>query len=339
MKIPGVYSQRDPRWGGQTLGTNSTGSGINIYHYGCAITCVANYLWYEGHPEMNPEWVNARLTQIGGYVDGGSLVWGAVTQLAPSLSAQGVSYDFSAGVSYVGSADANWAILQVTKVGFPMHFVLLVNATQIADPWDGTIKNWATSGYRFICAHLYGEAAQVMTTPQPAVLPQIVPPTVIVKEDFMAKSEQEYIDEAAALQAQVAQLQSANQVLATEVSKSSAWQTTFIGATGSKVTTTDTTATDFDTETSIPVAAGTVLPLGGEFSRDGVSYYRTQKSVDAGKWIGVPQTAATDLAPSSSKAGNGQVDSLTAVQTLHASAATVVGGFGSFLHKLFGGSK
>jgi hypothetical protein len=347
MTIPGVYSQRDPRWGSQELGYN-TDPAFSIYHYGCAITCVANYLWYEGHPEMNPEWVNNRLKQLGGYVDGGALIWGSVTQLAPNLNTQGVTYDFNSAISYVNAADFNWAILQVTKAGFPMHFVLLVNGTQIADPWDGVLKNWAASGYLFVCAHLYGAAAEVITTPQRAVLPQVIAPTIteIVKEEFVSKTEQQYIDEEVSLQAkvtglinQVAQLQSDNLKLSNEVSNGSAWQTTFVGLSGSKVTTKATVATNFDTESSLSVPEGVILPLGGTFIKDGVNYYRTQKSVDAGKWIGVPVTDATDLMPSSSMAGNGQVDALTAAQTLHASASSVVGGFGSFLNKLFGGSK
>lgn len=182
MTIPGVYSQRNPAWASLILGYNPPdavdgwGQHYTIGAYGCAITSIANMLWYMGNATGNPHMVNDLLKAYGGFEEGGgTLLWDAVPKVSDDIVSHGMTNLTGANLYVVD--EGSFAILQVHKDGFPMHFVLLTRTGEIADPWDGQIKNLAASGYVVDGCHLYGDRTPNFTTvPQPTSAPVIVAP-------------------------------------------------------------------------------------------------------------------------------------------------------------------
>lgn len=151
MIYPGSYSQRDPRWASFLLG-NNTDPSMTIGAEGCLITSLANMLWYMGSPET-PEAVNNRLKALNGFINGGEVIWGVVPELLAGMGAHGTAGTYEEANNFV-VPDGAFAVIQVTKPGFPMHFVLLIDQGQIVDPWDGTLQEWPR-GYAFVIAHLF----------------------------------------------------------------------------------------------------------------------------------------------------------------------------------------
>ena len=76
-----AFSQRDPRWAGDPLGT---AGGQTIGTAGCLITAVASGLCDLG-AATNPAMLNAWLSQHGGYSNGNLFVWAAVGPLGVKL--------------------------------------------------------------------------------------------------------------------------------------------------------------------------------------------------------------------------------------------------------------
>jgi hypothetical protein len=71
------YSQRDPKWRDDKLGT----SNLSMGHSGCAIASIAMLLRGHGYSET-PGSLNNKLRQLGGFM-GAAVVWGSVTGLYP----------------------------------------------------------------------------------------------------------------------------------------------------------------------------------------------------------------------------------------------------------------
>lgn len=174
MIVPGGYSQRDTRWANELLGHNTDRS-FNLANYGCAVTAVSNMLWYMGHPEMNPSWMNNWLKGNGGFLPGGGLlVWSAVNKVSGDIRSQGYTTDKVALNNFIAK-EGSFAIVQVKGPGFPMHFVCMPLTNTILDSWDGKLK--PLSSYTFVGAHLYGDATpDFVTTPQPPVQTPVTPP-------------------------------------------------------------------------------------------------------------------------------------------------------------------
>jgi len=146
LKIPQVYSQRDPKWGSKLLGYN-TGAGETIGNYGCLITCLACYI---NNP---PNVVNDLLVQNNGYVAGSGLfVWSKSTVLG--LNQTYLSPDYtgipvtSQGMTKLTSLlDAGYPVLceidfYPETANVDMHFVLAYGYEGenvfVIDPWTGT---------------------------------------------------------------------------------------------------------------------------------------------------------------------------------------------------------
>jgi hypothetical protein len=169
MRIPGIYTQRDPRWSNNLLGFN-TEQAYNMYHFGCLVTAIANLMWYTGNSTADPGAVNQWMKDNGGFAPGGGLaVWGA---LAPLLAETNVvAHGFSADLNAVNAflaPDNNYAIAWLTKPGFPMHWSIMPYVGQIADSWDGVLK--PVGSYTFKGAYLYTKVV-----PAPIVAPPITP--------------------------------------------------------------------------------------------------------------------------------------------------------------------
>lgn len=184
MKLPGTYSQNDARWSGQLLGYN-TDRDYTLGSQGCLVTSVANLMWYTGK-NMTPAQVNTWLKDNKGFLPGGGLMyWWAVPKLNPDVKDQGTTASIARVKQYV-AAEGCFAILQVTKSGFPMHFVIMVNTTQIVDSWDGQVKTWP-AGYTLVKAVLYGDTTPDFTT---GTTPAQSPPIVTPKGDSMNEQQE-----------------------------------------------------------------------------------------------------------------------------------------------------
>lgn len=71
------YYQKDPRWGGQTLG----GSGESLSTDGCVVTAAAMAMSNLG-VAIDPGQLNAALKQNGGYTNQGWLVWDGIRKVS-----------------------------------------------------------------------------------------------------------------------------------------------------------------------------------------------------------------------------------------------------------------
>lgn len=80
-----LFSQRDPRWADKRLGTSRATIGAE----GCLISCVASALATTGE-DTDPARLNRMLARTGGYVDGGRLVFSAVSSLYPNFEFAGL---------------------------------------------------------------------------------------------------------------------------------------------------------------------------------------------------------------------------------------------------------
>lgn len=188
MTIPGIFSQRDSRWANDELGyNNSDGSDpshyYNLYHFGCAITALANVLWWNGNGASNPGGVNSWLRDNKGFEPGGgNLIWDAFKPLLDQVDMvyRGYSSDLNA-VNAVLKDENVFAIAWITKPGFPMHFSAMPYVGMIADSWDAVLK--PIGSYTFHGAHLYSKNVPVHVTPPPPevapVLPPVMPPIIV----------------------------------------------------------------------------------------------------------------------------------------------------------------
>lgn len=168
MTLPGIYSQRDERWCYTELGWNDDGY-YNIYHFGCLVTAIANMLWWNGNPQSNPGSINQWMKDNGGFeAGGGNLIWSAVQPLLDQVQmvSNGYSSDLEAVNNFLQDENA-FAIAQLTRSDFPMHFSVMPYVGTIADSWDGVMKS--VNNYEFVGAHLYTKIVQ--TAPAPIVPP------------------------------------------------------------------------------------------------------------------------------------------------------------------------
>lgn len=172
MTIPGIFSQRDPRWSSLELGYNGDPY-YNLYHFGCLVTAVSNMLWWNGNNGADPGAVNQWLKDNGGFLPGGgNMIWGAIQPLLDQVNMvqRGFSSDLNAVNAFLQDEN-NFAIAQLTKPGFPMHFSAMPYVGKIADSWDAQLKD--VGAYTFVGAHLYSKNAAVV---QPAPQPEPTPP-------------------------------------------------------------------------------------------------------------------------------------------------------------------
>lgn len=173
MTIPGIYSQRDARWSSILLGFNRD-LYYNLYHFGCAVVGVSNIIWYAtGDSSWTPDRINQWLKDNQGFTDGnnvnagGLIRWGALARLLASFDIVYRGYTTSlAGTNSFLAPENNFALAQLTKAGFPMHFSAMPYVGQIADSWDARLK--PVGSYSFVGAHMYSKIVRAVTPPVPA---------------------------------------------------------------------------------------------------------------------------------------------------------------------------
>ena len=118
-----LFSQRDPKWANNKLGT----SNATILSHGCTITVLCSILNHAGYNET-PATVNQKLTANAGYSNGNLLIWSAVPRIWPKVKF----------ISRVYSYDNAKALEWLKKGMMPM---IEVNA----QPIGGTAKHWIGS--------------------------------------------------------------------------------------------------------------------------------------------------------------------------------------------------
>ena len=149
------YSQNDPRWRNDRLGTSSTTIGWN----GCLITCCAMVMKFYGEV-TDPAKLNTWLVQHGGYANDNLLYWGKI----PLPIATWVDcMDVPAPLSQIDAALARGepCIVHVDFVPstnpIDDHYVLLIGKLAdddytMIDSWDGKITSFKS---RYISASRY----------------------------------------------------------------------------------------------------------------------------------------------------------------------------------------
>jgi len=145
---PQVYSQRDPQWAAQRLGTVD---GATIGQYGCYITSFAMTSGYFGH-QITPNALDDIFTNKQLYANGALVNDGDLSKIFPDILFQ-QAYDYSNNPADLNllkqlSADDTLAVIieldfdHDPNDGIQTHFVCLHEydgtTFKIYDPWYGT---------------------------------------------------------------------------------------------------------------------------------------------------------------------------------------------------------
>lgn len=151
--LPVIYSQRDPRWSGQRLGTVD---GTTIGSDGCYVTSFAMLGKYFGH-DINPAQLDDIFTNRGWYVKGNLMTDDNLQKAFPDCVYQQTFHYESvpADLSKLKDLMTDPTVMVVLEVdfnpekgGLQTHFVVCVDCdgtnVQIADPWTGTVHDIKT---------------------------------------------------------------------------------------------------------------------------------------------------------------------------------------------------
>lgn len=153
-QYPNIYSQRDPQWANNELGT---AQGSTIGAYGCLLTCDAMKAGYYGHT-INPADLNNIYTKNNLYISQDLIADADITKVYPDIALIS-EHDYVSIPADLNALKA-WSSDETVTVtieidfdhnpndGIQTHFVELhsfdgVNL-QIYDPWFGTDDNFAT---------------------------------------------------------------------------------------------------------------------------------------------------------------------------------------------------
>ena len=142
MAVP-LYSQRDPRWASDLMGS----SGITLGAEGCLVTCTAAGLTYLGY-EIDPKEYNRLASTRGGYQSPNFMYWMFPDVITNNLIKRHEYRWISGGVGWEQYVDPIlddkrpvWA--QVLLNG-RQHWVLIIgkvgNVYWIFDPWYGAVS-------------------------------------------------------------------------------------------------------------------------------------------------------------------------------------------------------
>jgi hypothetical protein len=154
------YSQRDPRWATQRLGTVN---GTTIGGQGCLITCIAMMdAGFDPAAPWNPAQADDAFTSQAGYANGNLVIWNAINRILPNSKASAVAYCATSPAPVADiCAHLDQGGLAILRVGFGgdprvMHWVLAVGYTGgiggqldiiFHDPWTGGRSQFQFSNY------------------------------------------------------------------------------------------------------------------------------------------------------------------------------------------------
>lgn len=300
-----IFSQRDPRWARQRLGTVD---GTSIGSHGCLITSIA--MMDDAFDPNNP-WTPARVddefTDKQGYANGNLVIWSRIQKLLPNSGYQGVDWCPNATKTTPAVpapveklkghiASGGLAILQVgfSGVSSRMHFLLAVgyegNDIIFHDPWYGDRASFASKRYGsgvsaadILAVHYFRDAIP-NEPPPPAIAP--------APEKPVAKLPEVHPDEAAEPTVEPAPVSDSPGMGAGEEVIKPEWELTWEPLAETLPTKRDGAyAVDPTTGkkvTSTPIPAGTSVNIAGYYAWNGFRYARSVWAEANGKWNGVP---------------------------------------------------
>jgi hypothetical protein len=140
-----LYSQQDPRWKNEILGTKGT-----IGLYGCTITCLGYFA------DLTPSQVNAAMKKAGAYSDGNLVDWVKIHSAIPSLTSEVRSkiYDNSVVLGAIQKYGGCLVEVKATPIGGTgNHWVVFTGDGKSQDPWTGKERptsDWEAVGYAVI---------------------------------------------------------------------------------------------------------------------------------------------------------------------------------------------
>ena len=184
MKLEGIklFSQRDPLWKADKLGTSTSTLGS----FGCLVTCAASMLRYFGN-DTDPGRLNKLLTDKGLYYNGNLFVFDSLDALFSVKIDWNNFIDCADKPAPLDKVDAllNQKRPVIVKVDFDVddedvdqHWVMIVGKEGgsyiILDPWDGVAKKFEQD-YGDPARHIYRIAAwtgipnplDLIVTPEP----------------------------------------------------------------------------------------------------------------------------------------------------------------------------
>jgi hypothetical protein len=136
-----LYSQRDPLWASERLGTSSS----TIGGYGCLITAIASALTDAGKP-YTPGTLNAWLVLNGGYSGGNNFVFASVDKLAVMKYEYMIECATKPAPLTQLEAELKAGKFVIVKVDFTpgtvaidQHWVRYIGNGEMLDPWQGDI--------------------------------------------------------------------------------------------------------------------------------------------------------------------------------------------------------
>lgn len=139
------FSQRDPKWANEKLGT----SGVTIGDYGCALTCLAMLECYYGF-DTDPLQLNQLFIEKGVYANRNLISWYVIDKANEYVKLtewihcettpaplKRIDEELNAGRPVICDVDTN-----PMEPGEQMHFVVVIGKTEdghyiINDPWTG----------------------------------------------------------------------------------------------------------------------------------------------------------------------------------------------------------
>jgi len=143
-----TYSQKDPRWGGDTLGRN----GGSLAREGCVLTSAAMAMTNSGYP-IDPGELNRRLTASDNLTSSGLLKWKGIADVSggavkatfydtvsePLIQSCLVKGDYPLVRFYLPNGRSHWAmILGRTDQGYHMRDPLRASNSPLIFPRDSS---------------------------------------------------------------------------------------------------------------------------------------------------------------------------------------------------------
>lgn len=331
LPIP-AWSQRDPRWAKQRLGTVN---GTTIGGEGCLITAIAMMnAGFDPGATLAPFQIDDLFTTHGGYANGNLVIWNKINQLLPNCSTQGQIFCQTTAAP-VGDIKAHLDAghLAVLQVGFggnanKMHFVLALgyNGDDIIfnDPWYGDRASFASRRYGtgsssrdILAIHYFADGIPPVkpevpvakpTVPGPEPTPEPVPApaenvpvetatNVTVTQDPVLEPTPEPEPQPPVEEPTPAEpAPEASPLTEEELEEKYQWNAD--ATIPQKYVSNESGADVVDVVTGEIVKTlphlELVAPLAGYFKADGFTYLRTQSSANSGRWNGVRELDVSD---------------------------------------------
>ena len=123
-----IYSQRDPKWKDETLGTKGTIGG-----YGCTITAIGCLA------DLTPSEVNQRLKSVNGFANGNLVIWSKIEEAIPWLQFVWRGYEYNNYKVTKAIEENGGCLVEVSgaRIGGSKHWLLFIGNRRAYDPWTG----------------------------------------------------------------------------------------------------------------------------------------------------------------------------------------------------------